>query len=154
LTMEGETKFNANTIVLSERTYCPFNSQNTLWWPEVYPLLYLPSFVSFRMSDIWRSFVAQICLYELGKHIVFREPTMFQVRNEHCLIEDLKDELPGYLNNIKIIELLTELKLSRSPESIGENLYLCYERLVSKDILVQDELPLLELWLKDVASLS
>jgi hypothetical protein len=46
-------------VALPEGNWCPFNSQNTTWFPEAYLLLYLPSYCSFRMTDIWRSFVAQ-----------------------------------------------------------------------------------------------
>ena len=154
LTTEGEIKFRSNTVILSDGIFCPFNSQNTLWWPEVYPLLYLPSFVSFRMTDIWRSFVAQICLYKLGKHIAFREATVFQDRNEHSLIRDFKDEVLGYINNVKIMEILNSLTLSDRPNQIGNNLRLCYEKLVEVDIVPQKELNLLELWLQDLASLT
>jgi hypothetical protein len=154
LTTEGDTKFRRNTVIVSDGTFCPFNSQNTTWWPEAYPLLYLPSFVSFRMTDIWRSFVAQICLYKLGKHIAFREATVFQLRNEHSLIRDFKDEVPGYLNNIRIMEILTSLPLSDAPDDIGNNLRLCYEKLVEAEIVPPEELHLVDLWLKDLASLQ
>jgi hypothetical protein len=150
LTREEDTVFKPNTIVLSNGTYCPFNSQNTIWWPEVYPLLYLPSFVSFRMTDIWRSFVAQICLYSLGKSVAFREATMFQRRNEHSLIRDFKDEIPGYLNNVKIMETLKKLELSSNPNEVGENLMLCYKSLVGAGIMPEDELFLVDLWLKEL----
>ncbi len=46
-------------VGLGAGSWCPFNSQNTAWFPEAWPLLYLPSYCSFRMTDIWRSFVAQ-----------------------------------------------------------------------------------------------
>ena len=46
-------------LALGRDAWCPFNSQNTAWWPDAYPLLYLPATCSFRMTDIWRSFVAQ-----------------------------------------------------------------------------------------------
>ncbi|MDR1897757.1 MAG: DUF288 domain-containing protein, partial [Prevotellaceae bacterium] len=52
-----ETK--AAAAAIGKSTWCPFNSQNTTWFKETFPLLYLPSFCSFRMTDIWRSFVAQ-----------------------------------------------------------------------------------------------
>ncbi len=51
------------SVALTPGVWCPFNSQSTWWWPEAYPLMYLPSFCSFRMTDIWRSFVAQRCLW-------------------------------------------------------------------------------------------
>ncbi|MFN6513103.1 MAG: STELLO glycosyltransferase family protein [Nostoc sp. CreGUA01] len=152
LTTETETKFKPNTVILGNGTFCPFNSQNTLWWPEAYPLLYLPSFVSFRMTDIWRSFIAQICLYKLGKHLAFREATVFQLRNEHSLIRDFKDEVPGYLDNVRIIQILSDLPLSNLPEQTGENLRLCYEKLVEAGIIPQKELYLVNLWLEDLTS--
>ncbi|MBD2043806.1 STELLO glycosyltransferase family protein [Microcoleus sp. FACHB-672] len=154
LTTEGEIKFNPNTIILGDGTFCPFNSQNTIWWPEAYPLLYLPSFVSFRMTDIWRSFVAQICLYKLDQNIAFREATVLQVRNEHSLIRDFEDEVTGYLNNVRIVEMLSSLSLSNQPAKTGENLLLCYEKLVEAGIIPQKELPLIDLWLKDLESFT
>lgn len=151
LTIEAETKFLPNTIILGSGTVCPFNSQNTIWWPEAYPLLYLPSFVSFRMTDIWRSFVAQICLYQTSKHLAFRDATVFQTRNEHSLIRDFKDEVPGYLNNVKIVDLLQGLPLSAKLEDMGSNLKQCYETLVGAGIVPEAELPLVDAWLQDLA---
>jgi len=43
------------SVVLAPGSWCPFNSQSTWWWPVAFPLLYLPSFCSFRMTDIWRA---------------------------------------------------------------------------------------------------
>jgi hypothetical protein len=79
---------------------------------------------------------------------------MFQIRNEHSLIRDFKDEIPGYLNNVRIIELLSDLELSDAPNRTGENLCLCYEKLVETGIIPQDELHLVDLWLKDLSSFT
>ena len=57
-------------------TWCPFNSQNTAWWRDAVPLLYLPAYCSFRMTDIWRSFVAQRIAWENGWRLLFHEPTI------------------------------------------------------------------------------
>src|SRR6185369_482513 len=54
------------SISLYPYSWCPFNSQSTWWFPKAYPLMYLPVYASFRMTDIWRSFVAQRCLWEIG----------------------------------------------------------------------------------------
>jgi hypothetical protein len=143
--------FNQNSIILSSGTFCPFNSQNTLWFPEAYPLLYLPSYVSFRMTDIWRSFIAQACLYKMGGKIAFCSSTVFQERNEHSLIKDFELEIQGYLSNTKIMELLSSISLSELTHKAGENMYLCYEKLVEKDIIPQTELHLVELWLREIA---
>lgn len=154
LTMETDVHFNPNTVILRAGSFCPFNSQNTVWWPEAYPLLYLPSYVSFRMTDIWRSFVAQICLYRMGKQIAFRSATMQQVRNEHSLIRDFEDEIPGYLNNARFISVLQDLPLSDGPDRVGENLRACYGSLAQAGIVPHEELHLVDLWLDDIRRLA
>jgi hypothetical protein len=146
LTIEAITRFQPNRIVLEPGTYCPFNSQNTIFWPETYPLLYLPAYVSFRMTDIWRSFIAQRCLYAMGKPLAFREATVLQERNEHSLIRDFRDELPGYLQNPRIVEILEALTLSSDPARCASNLAACYEALISAGIVPAQEMELVALW--------
>lgn len=149
LTVESNIKFKSNSIILEKGIYCPFNSQNTIWFPEAYPLLYLPSFVSFRMTDIWRSFIAQICLYAAEQHICFKEATVWQERNEHSLIRDFKDEIPGYLHNTHIVKCLASLPLIADINKAGENLLRCYTALIKEGIIPQEELELVQLWLKE-----
>ncbi|MEO0686822.1 MAG: STELLO glycosyltransferase family protein [Cyanobacteria bacterium J06649_11] len=86
-------------LALGQNSWCPFNSQNTAWWPEAYPLLYLPAYCSFRMTDIWRSFIAQKIAWANGWSILFHEPTVWQDRNEHNLMKDFSQEIDGYLKN-------------------------------------------------------
>lgn len=153
LTAEGEIRFAGDPVVLGDGTFCPFNSQNTIWWPEAFPLLYLPSHVSFRMTDIWRAFIAEACLYAMGAHIAFRGPTVLQVRNEHSLLRDFEDEIPGYLNNSRIMKVLAALPLSPEPGDMGDNLRSCYEALVKADVVPPEEMELVDAWLADVAAI-
>ena len=138
-------------IAVGENSWCPFNSQNTSWFKEVFTLLYLPSYCSFRMTDIWRSFVAQRILWENDWHILFHEPTVWQERNEHNLMKDFEDEIPGYLNNQRIVNELSALKLKRGEEYLGENLRLCYQRLTEISLIGKEELKLIDAWLDDLA---
>jgi hypothetical protein len=137
-------------LALGKGAWCPFNSQNTAWWPEAFPLLYLPAHCSFRMTDIWRSFVAQRIGWENGWHVLFHEATVHQERNEHNLMRDFEDEVPGYLGNRRIAEALESLPLKPGPSQIPDNLRLCYRKLAQDGHVGQDELPLLECWLADL----
>ena len=105
------------------------------------------------MTDIWRSFVAQRIAWENGWSILFREPTVFQLRNEHNLMRDFRDEIPGYTHNRKIAELLEGLSLASGVEKLGDNLRLCYESLVRAAIMETRELALLEAWIEDFAAI-
>jgi hypothetical protein len=141
-------------IALGNGTWCPFNSQNTTWWRETFPLLYLPAYCSFRMTDIWRSFVAQRIAWANGWSILFHEPTVWQERNDHNLMRDFKDEVPGYLHNAAICEALAQLDLKSGVENIGTNLRVCYEKLVAMNWVGQQEMELVDAWLNDMASLK
>jgi hypothetical protein len=141
-------------LALSHEQWCPFNSQNTTWWPIVYPLLYLPAYCSFRMTDIWRSFVAQRICWENSWFILFHGPTVTQDRNMHELMRDFTDELPGYLNNRAICDGLESLRLRPGRGYIGDNMLCCYEFLVKKGIVEKQELLLLDGWLTDVRELG
>jgi hypothetical protein len=140
-------------VALGRATWCPFNSQNTAWWPDAYPLLYLPAYCSFRMTDIWRSLVAQRIAWANGWMVLFHEATVWQDRNQHDLMRDFQDEIPGYLHNRRIAEALDALSLSPGVENIPDNLRLCYGELVRRSWLDGRELPLLDAWLDDLSEI-
>ena len=135
------------SVVLGQGSWCPFNSQSTWWWPEAYPLLYLPSHCSFRMTDIWRSFIAQRCLWEMGLGVVFHSAEVVQDRNEHNLMRDFTDEIPGYQRNRELAQVLENTALRPGVGEVAGNLRRCYEALVGKDFFSTEELKLVDAWL-------
>ena len=141
---------NAESIYLQPGSWCPFNSQSTWWWPEAFPLMYLPSYCSFRMTDIWRSFIAQRCLWEMGYGVVFHAPEVMQERNEHNLMRDFVDEIPGYTRNKELVAVLEGLPLEGGLDTACNNLKLCYEALISRNFFPRKELDLIEAWLADI----
>jgi hypothetical protein len=141
-------------VALGSGSWCPFNSQNTVFWSDAFPLLYLPSYCSFRMTDIWRSFVAQRIAWENGWHILFRDATVTQLRNDHSLMKDFADEVPGYLHNRKIADTLAALSLKRGVDAIPRNLRAAYAALIDLGVIGTPEMPLLEAWLADLRRLG
>jgi len=135
------------SIYLDKNTWCPFNSQSTWWFPDAYPLMYLPVNCSFRMTDIWRSFVAQRCLWEIGQGVTFHSPSeVYQERNKHDLMKDFKDEIPGYLYNEEVVKILSGIELKGD---ICRNIYYCYENLVFHNLLPKEELLSVGKWIQD-----
>lgn len=153
LVMDRPFDFNpdmAETVYLKPGAWCPFNTQSTWWWPIAYPLLYIPSYCSFRMCDIWKSFVAQRCLWAMGKGLAFHTSEVIQDRNEHDLNHDFIDEIPGYRLNNEIKMLLEDLELSPSPDSVAANLLECYRVMVDSGIFPERELGLAKHWCSDL----
>ena len=105
------------------------------------------------MSDIWRSFVALRICWENDWCVMFHGPTVFQERNEHDLLHDFRDEIPGYLNNMQLCKGLAELELKGGVDSLGDDLKTCYELLVRRGYVGPEEIPLVNAWIEDVASL-
>ena len=138
-------------VALGNNAWCPFNSQNTFWFKEAMPLLYLPAYCSFRMTDIWRSFVAQRIAWENGWSILFHEADVWQVRNEHNLLKDFEDEIPGYLNNNAIAKALSALELKAGEENICDNLIKCYDAMISNNWVGKEEGPLVRAWAEDIS---
>ncbi len=140
----------APSVWLGEGQWCPFNTQTTWWWPEAFPLLYVPSHCSFRMCDIWKSFIAQRCLWAMGAGVVFHAAEVFQERNPHNYLRDFEDEIPGYRHNARIARILEGLELLPGAGALGDNLMICCRALVKEEIFPPAELDLLAAWLLDL----
>jgi hypothetical protein len=138
------------TVVLDKGSWCPFNSQNTTFWRDAFPLLYLPYHCSFRMTDIWRSFIAQRIMCENDWRLQFHSSTVYQERNEHDLMHDFADEVPGYLNNDRIRRTLEDLPMNCGVAAISDNLMKAYAALIKIGVIGEAETPLLEAWLADI----
>lgn len=141
-------------VVLSPGTWSPFNSQATTWPREFLALMYLPVTCTFRMTDIWRSYVVQRLLPGLDGSLIFTSATVHQSRNEHDLLADFGQEVPGYLGAEKIREILEATPISGGVDHLLTDLETLYGALVKGEFLLPEELTVLRAWLSDVRDLG
>ena len=141
-------------VSLGKGAWCPFNSQNTTWFKEAFQLLYLPSYCSFRMTDIWRSYVAIRICWENDWDVLFHNATVWQERNAHNLMKDFADEIIGYQNNKAICERLQGLSIKPGTAHIAANMVACYQEFVAMGLVGAQEMPLLQAWNSDMARLA
>lgn len=137
-----------NPVVLGKGTISPFNTQNTLIRKELFPLMYLPTYVTFRFTDILRGLVAQPIMWLYNYQLGFVNATVVQKRNPHDYMKDFISEIPMYECGEKVIGLVQSV-ISESC-SIGTNLYNAYEALRKEKIVSEKEMLTLKCWLKDV----
>lgn len=135
-------------LVLGRGTWSPFNSQNTLFARELFPLLYLPAFVTFRFTDILRGLVAQPILWAAGYHLGFTSATVVQERNPHDYLKDFESEIPCYLLAQKVAD--TVAGVVRSGTGIADNLFNSYETLFAQGVVKEAEMRVLSAWLEDL----
>ena len=136
-------------LIMGNNIFCAFNSQNTLWLDsELFPLLYLPSTVSFRFTDILRGYIAQAVINTSSKNWGFYQATAYQERNEHNLMNDFRSEVSMYSNMNEIFQIIFECCKHNS--SISDNLINCYSELRKNDYVEENELKILNLWMADL----
>ena len=139
---------NNDPVVLDKGTVCPFNSQNTAFRKDLFPLLYLPAFVTFRFTDILRSLVAQPILWQHGYQLGFGKATVIQKRNFHDYLKDFESEIPVYLQSERVFGIaLDSIAGASSVEVALKSVYLS---LLKHGIVEKRELSLLNLWFADV----
>ena len=126
-----------------------FNSQNTTWFRDIFPLMYLPVTCPMRCTDIWRSLVV-LRIMKLNKlKILFFGTDIYQKRNSHNLLDDMEQELKLYLYDKKIYETLDKLKLKKGKKFFLQNLKICYTALIKKKFLNKSEIKYLDAWIFD-----
>ena len=141
-------------VALGPGVWCPFNSQNTTFFKDAFPLLYLPYHCSFRMTDIWRSFIAQRLAWEAGWRILFHSSTVYQERNEHDLMRDFAEEVPGYLNNERICKSLEDAEFRSGVDALPDNVIRAYELMIKLEVVGAEERELVSAWIDDLAKAS
>jgi len=102
--------------ILDSGTYCPFNSQATLWTRETFPLLFLPLGVFDRVTDILRGYMATTALWKMGLSVSYASPVVYQKRNLHNLHKDFLQEIPLYANAASWCSQLLDIEASQPLE--------------------------------------
>ena len=103
-------KFDKRSFPFYSNSLSPFNSQNTFLNANLLKYYYLfPD--QGRMHDIWASYYLQ---YKKKVNVIYGQPSVFQLRNQHDLGVDLKNELIGLKYTSKIIKSIKEKKFKIS----------------------------------------
>ena len=140
------------SIQIPEYLFTPFNSQNTLYSYKAFWSLYLPTTVSFRLSDIWRAYWAQRLMWLLNETITFRGPSSYQIRNSHPYLKDFEEETSMYLKSEDLIKFLIDWKCFKS------KFYDCVidlsMKMANKNFWDHKEVNSIKKWLNDLTILG
>ncbi|KAF9335993.1 hypothetical protein BG006_010048 [Podila minutissima] len=140
------------SIRLSPGTFCPFNSQNTLFSYDAFWGLVLPITVSFRVCDIWRGYWVQRLLWDVNGSLGFTKPTVDQIRNAHNYLDDYKDELQIYAETSKFIDFLSTWK-SRST-NLETRIVDLMKGMAENKFIGDADVDLAKRWVKDLKSVG
>lgn len=110
-TVHGMSEVLQAGLLVDNRTWTVVNSQNTAVRRELVPAFLLAPQLK-RFDDILAGLVAQRIMRERGWHVHFGRPIVFQERNEHNLLHDLKAEIWGMEHIVEFVEQLDKWQTS------------------------------------------
>lgn len=134
-----------DALALPDYVFCSANAQATLHRADAFWALLLPMTVHGRVSDIWRSYLGQRLLWDVGLSMAFAPPLAKQVRNAHDYRADFDAELPLYKRTEALLSFLWEWKGKK--ETLPERMEELYEEAYARGYIEVEDLESLRLWL-------
>ncbi|KAL3864903.1 hypothetical protein ACJMK2_006550 [Sinanodonta woodiana] len=130
-------------------SYCPFNERATLWTKQAFQYMVLPLSVSSRVSDVWRSYVAQFFFHREGINLIFSPPSVVQKKENQHIFEDFKAEMDIYKKSNLLIDILQTFQFQ--PNVTLENLY---EVLYRRDFISLEDVQFIRIWSQSYRDVS
>ncbi|XP_069130058.1 uncharacterized protein [Argopecten irradians] len=142
------TRKSHKPFVVPGKKFAPLNAQATLWLTPTFPYIALPISVNGRVSDIWRSYIAQYFLHKENIRVAFSPPYVTQERNAHDSLRDFNAELDIYQ---KVKQLVHFISSEQSPYLSIVDLY---KSLYMRNYLEELDIQFIEAWKKTLKSVE
>ena len=97
----------ATPLLIPMQSYSPYNAQATIHRHKAFWGLYLPMTMTGRVSDIWRSYITQRIMKDIGLFLVYSPPLVTHHRNQHNYLADMEAETHLYLRTTKLLHFLS-----------------------------------------------
>ena len=135
----------ASPLLIPAKSYSPYNAQATIHRYNAFWGLYLPWTMTGRVSDIWRSYITQRIMKDIGVSVVYSPPFVTHHRNQHNYLADLEAETHLYLRTSKLLNFLSswEDNSSTLPDRIEQLWIDLYER----DYIGMEDVEGVQAWL-------
>lgn len=126
--------------------FAPYNAQSTLHTSSALWALLLPLGPHPRVSDIWRSYIAQRLFADVGVRVAFHSPIVTHMRKaKEDNLPDLHHELPLFTDTLDLLRTLRAWKSTAAtlPGRVEE----LYIALYEQGFLSLRDVQLAQLWL-------
>ena len=93
-------------LLIPSNMYTPYNAQATTHLYSAFWGLYLPITVPGRVTDIWRSYITQRIMKDVGLYVMYTPPIVHHARSAHDYLSDFVAESDLYGKTSKLLEFL------------------------------------------------
>ncbi|CAK0812055.1 unnamed protein product, partial [Prorocentrum cordatum] len=95
-------------LAVPPQLFLPYNAQATVHLYDGFWGLLLPVTVHGRVSDIWRAYLAQRLLWDVGQVVSFQEAHVVHDRVAHDYLKDFQSEQDLYLKAAALVAFLSQ----------------------------------------------
>lgn len=139
-------------LAVPPQVFVPYNAQATAHLYDAFWGLLLPVTVHGRVSDIWRSYLTQKLLWEVGQLVAFHPAHVVHDRVEHDYLKDFQSEQDLYLKVPAMVSFLAHWT-SNAP-TLVERLEQLWAALYSRGFVELGDLKLAQAWIRDLLELG
>lgn len=153
-TFEFDSMQDAQGVYGPDNVFAPYNAQATLHEYNAFWAMLLPVSVHGRVSDIWRSYVAQALMWKYGLRVAFMKPWVNQERTAHNYLRDFDSEQPLYLRASVLVEFLRTWTPSREDLSLPAEHEELMVTLFEHGVVEENDVLLTQTWSQDLTGVG
>jgi hypothetical protein len=132
-------------LLIPSSAYSPYNAQATTHLYNAFWGLYLPITVPGRVTDIWRSYITQRIMKDIGLHVLYTPPIVNHERSAHDYLSDFVAERDLYDKTTKLLEFLDGW--ASNAESLSERIFDLWICLYERDYIGLHDVKAVKEWL-------
>lgn len=134
------------------QVFLPYNAQATVHLYEAFWGLLLPVTVHGRVSDIWRAYLTQKLLWDVGQVVAFLPSHVIHDRVMHDYLKDFQSESDLYLKATAMVNFLS--KWTSDAPTLVERLEQLWAAFYSRGFVEIGDLRLAQAWIRDLLSIG
>jgi hypothetical protein len=139
-------------LAVPPQLFLPYNAQATVHLYDGFWGLLLPVTVHGRVSDIWRAYLTQRLLWDVGQVVSFQEAHVVHDRVAHDYLKDFQSEQDLYLKATALVSFLSQWA-SDAP-TLVERIEQLWTALYSRGFVELGDLRLAQAWIRDLLAVG
>jgi len=149
---EGQEPERPEAMAIPPEFFTPYNAQATVHLYEAFWGFLLPVTVHGRVSDIWRAYLTQKLLWDIGQVITFHPSYVVHDRVAHDYLKDFQSEGDLQLKSTAMVQFLSQW--SSDAPTLLERIEQLWAALYARGFVELGDVRLAQAWIRDLIAVG